>query len=108
MFQERLYNPEKRSGLLFQKFEYEQRKRNKLKYIIDGDPDDGMSVSELTDFFAKCVLPDDKTNLVKTLHETTVMRKRHLFRSENVIFKSSLNLFLVCPELVKSLDFSIC
>lgn len=102
VFQDQLYNPELRNGLLFQKFRYESRKNieTKNREAMDDEPDQ-ITITELTTFFQACVLPDDKPNLVKTLQESAEMRKIWLHKKQRAIVESSLKLFIVCPELVK-------
>lgn len=102
LFQERLYNPELRSGLLFGKLRYDNRKRSEPKQrdSSEFEPDEITNVAELTDFFKKCALPEDKPALMTKLEESAGIRKYFMNKNEKAIFKSSLNLYLVCPELV--------
>lgn len=100
-----------RSGLLFQKIRYVSRKRSEYKNSeslesvtsVETEPDDLNTIAELIEFFKKCALPENKSDLLTKLSDSAGMRKYHLDMGQKAICKSSLNLYLVCPDLVNIL-----
>lgn len=100
-FQDTLYNPETKTGLLLQKIYYQKRKKSAAKRsTMDLRDEDVFDIDELTDFFKKCVLPNDKSTLMTTFRDTAETRKRFLENNERAIIESSLNLYVVSPDLV--------
>lgn len=73
--------------------------------VIDGievaaDADSEKEIEELITFFKKCVLPANRSQLIRKLRDTADVRRSNIQR-DRAIFKGSKHLYVLSPELVK-------
>lgn len=128
-----LYNARLRKGWLFEKLRNNKRVKNtgpnnveiitgievpveqtgdgiESADIIEGievaaDVDSDKEIGELIKFFKKCVLPDNRSELIKKLRDSAEIR-HHNIQNERTIFKSSRHLYVLSSELVNKYSVS--
>lgn len=102
--QANLFDKSKRSGLLYEKIRYNQRK-NKPKTkpptkTLKNNVNDG-DIVELTAFFESCVLPRDKQLLSDKLKSSVAVRKASIETTRDV-FDKSYHLYQIDSDLVSN------
>lgn len=103
LLQDILYNQSKRSGLLYEKVRYKQRKFNRKQAagLAENDKviteDDSKEMDELIKYFNQCILPRDKSEIMKRLKISAQLRKN---QKNNDILTSMFHLYRVDADMV--------
>lgn len=101
-----MYDRSKRSGLLYEKVRYKQRKRQDKKKILQSSTPNPISetderaVEELIVFFDSCVLTEDKPTLLQKMKASVQVRKASN-ESNREIFDKCFHLYRVDIGLVR-------
>lgn len=100
-----MFNRAKRSGLLYEKVRYKQRKRQDKKKIVQSIAPNATNeigeqeIEELIKFFDACVLSRDKSAILDKMQSSAEMR---LASNQNnrEIFDRCFHLYRLDPDLV--------
>lgn len=99
-----MYNPRHRTGFLYHALQNESKKKRKATQESQGVRDDERNFTEeekeaALKYFKRCVLPGDREETEKKMHETKSFRRELILNDLNE-YKKCWNFLFVEPELV--------
>lgn len=105
LFQDMLFNTKKRCGEFYEKLVYRQRISRKLHETSDqvdtvAELSSEYDEKKLIDFFKSCLVPEQLDQLYAVLKESVEQRKLNLHGNKEIL-KSSIHLYMMCPQMVK-------